>query len=94
MIRQDKGHILFPAEQILKILWTVNSSSYKKKNSNYRDLTPQEERDLLDNHFNKLLILVFRRSIQEDYVLLLYDIGIIQIQKRTLFSARIYVPND
>ena len=55
MIRQDKIHIISCTGANLEedIMNLVAHNSYKRI-PNYRDLTPQEERDLLDNHFNRI----------------------------------------
>ena len=55
MIRQDKVHIISCTGANLEedIMNLVAHNSYKRI-PNYRDLTPQEERDLLDNHFNRV----------------------------------------
>lgn len=55
MIRQDKIHIISCTGANLEedIMNLVAHNSYKRI-PNYRDLTPQEERDLLDNHFNRV----------------------------------------
>jgi deoxyhypusine synthase len=55
MIRQDKVHIISCTGANLEedIMNLVAHKSYKRI-PNYRDLTPQEERDLLDNHFNRV----------------------------------------
>ena len=53
MIRQDKVHIISCTGANLEedIMNLVAHNSYKRI-PNYRDLTPAEERELLDNHFN------------------------------------------
>ena len=55
MIRQDKIHIISCTGANLEedIMNLVAHNSYKRI-PNYRDLTPREERDLLDNHFNRV----------------------------------------
>lgn len=55
MIRQDKIHIISCTGANLEedIMNLVAHNSYKRI-PNYRDLTPQEERELLDNHFNRV----------------------------------------
>ncbi|CAM3848111.1 MULTISPECIES: deoxyhypusine synthase family protein [Flavobacterium] len=55
MIRQDKIHIISCTGANLEedIMNLVAHKSYKRI-PNYRDLTPQEERNLLDNHFNRV----------------------------------------
>ena len=55
MIRQDKVHIISCTGANLEedIMNLVAHNSYKRV-PNYRDLSPQEERDLLDNHFNRV----------------------------------------
>jgi len=55
MIRQDKIHIISCTGANLEedIMNLVAHNSYKRI-PNYRDLTPEEERDLLDNHFNRV----------------------------------------
>ena len=55
MIRQDKVHIISCTGANLEedIMNLVAYKSYKRI-PNYRDLTPAEERELLDNHFNRV----------------------------------------
>jgi deoxyhypusine synthase len=55
MIRQDKIHIISCTGANLEedIMNLVAHNSYKRI-PNYRDLTPKEERELLDNHFNRV----------------------------------------
>src|SRR5918994_1962081 len=55
MIRQDKIHIISCTGANLEedIMNLVAHNSYKRI-PNYRDLTPSEERELLDNHFNRV----------------------------------------
>ena len=54
MIRQDKVHIISCTGANLEedIMNLVAHNSYKRV-PNYRDLSPQEEWDLLENHFNR-----------------------------------------
>ena len=55
MIRQDKVHIISCTGANLEedIMNLVAHNSYKRV-PNYRDLSPQEEWDLLENHFNRV----------------------------------------
>ncbi|MFD2909047.1 deoxyhypusine synthase family protein [Flavobacterium ardleyense] len=55
MIRQDKVHIISCTGANLEedIMNLVAHKSYKRI-PNYRDLTPAQERELLDNHFNRV----------------------------------------
>ena len=55
MIRQDKVHIISCTGANLEedIMNLVAHNSYKRV-PNYRDLTPEQERELLDNHFNRV----------------------------------------
>ena len=55
MIRQDKVQIISCTGANLEedIMNLVAHNSYKRV-THYRDLSPQEERDLLDNHFNRV----------------------------------------
>ena len=55
MIRQDKIHIISCTGANLEedIMNLVAHNSYKRV-PNYRDLSPEQERDLLDNHFNRV----------------------------------------
>jgi deoxyhypusine synthase len=55
MIRQDKIHIISCTGANLEedIMNLVAHNSYKRV-PNYRDLSPEEERELLDNHFNRV----------------------------------------
>ena len=55
MIRQDKIHIISCTSANLEedIMNLVAHNSYKRV-PNYRDLSPQEEWDLLENHYNRV----------------------------------------
>ena len=55
MIRQDKVSIISCTGANLEedIMNLVAHNSYKRV-PNYRDLTPEQERELLDNHFNRV----------------------------------------
>ena len=55
MIRQDKVHIISCTGANLEedIMNLVAHNSYKRV-PNYRDLSPQEEWDLLENHYNRV----------------------------------------
>jgi deoxyhypusine synthase len=55
MIRQDKIHIISCTGANLEedIMNLVAHNSYKRV-PNYRDLSPEEERELLDNHYNRV----------------------------------------
>ena len=55
MIRQDKVHVISCTGANLEedIMNLVAHNSYKRI-PNYRDLTPQEEWDLLENHYNRV----------------------------------------
>ena len=55
MIRQDKVSIIScTGANLEEDLMNLVAHSHYKRVPNYRDLSPQEERDLLDNHFNRV----------------------------------------
>ena len=55
MIRQDKVHIICcSANNLEEDLMNLVAHSYYKRVPNYRDLTPEQERELLDNHLNRV----------------------------------------
>lgn len=55
MIRQDKVHIIScTGANLEEDIMNLVAHSHYKRVPNYRDLSPQEERDLLDNHYNRV----------------------------------------
>lgn len=55
MIRQDKiAAICCTGANLEEDLFNLVAHNYYKRIPNYRDLTPQEEKELLDNHFNRV----------------------------------------
>jgi deoxyhypusine synthase len=54
MIRQDKVHIiLYRCQSWRRYYESCSHNSYKRV-PNYRDLSPQDEWDLLENHYNRV----------------------------------------
>ena len=55
MIREDKVHIITcTGANLEEDIMNLVAHSHYKRVPNYRDLTPQDERDLLDNHLNRV----------------------------------------
>jgi len=55
MIRQDKVHIIScTGANLEEDVMNLVAHSHYKRIPNWRDLTPQDERDLLDNHYNRV----------------------------------------
>ena len=55
MIRQDKVHIIScTGANLEEDIMNLVAHSHYKRVPNYRDLSPQDERDLLDNHYNRV----------------------------------------
>ena len=55
MIRQDKIHIVScSANNLEEDLMNLVAHSHYKRIPNYRDLTPRQERELLDQHLNRV----------------------------------------
>ncbi len=55
MIRQDKVHIIScTGANLEEDVMNLVAHSHYKRIPNWRDLTPQDERDLLDSHFNRV----------------------------------------
>src|SRR5204862_7641085 len=55
MIRQDKVHILScTGANLEEDVMNLVAQSHYKRVPNYRDLSPQEEWDLLENHYNRV----------------------------------------
>jgi len=55
MIRQDKVHIIScTGANLEEDVMNLVAHSYYKRIPNWRDLTPQDERNLLDNHYNRV----------------------------------------
>ncbi len=55
MIRQDKVHIITcTGANLEEDIFNLVAHNYYKRIPNYRDLSPQDEQDLLDQHFNRV----------------------------------------
>ncbi len=55
MIRQDKVHIITcTGANLEEDVFNLVAHNHYKRIPNYRDLSPQEEKDLLDNHYNRV----------------------------------------
>jgi deoxyhypusine synthase len=55
MIRQDKIHIIScTGANLEEDIMNLVAHSHYKRVPNYRDLSPQDEQDLLDNHYNRV----------------------------------------
>ena len=55
MIRQDKVHIITcTGANLEEDVFNLVAHNHYKRIPNYRDLSPSEEKDLLDNHFNRV----------------------------------------
>lgn len=55
MIRQDKVHIVScTGANLEEDIMNLVAHSHYKRVPNYRDLSPQDERDLLDSHYNRV----------------------------------------
>src|SRR5690554_7934898 len=55
MIRQDKVHIIScTGANLEEDVMNLVAHSHYKRIPNWRDLTPEQERELLDNHFNRV----------------------------------------
>src|SRR5690606_31672407 len=55
MIRQDKVHIIScTGANLEEDVMNLVAHSHYKRIPNWRDLTPEQERELLDTHFNRV----------------------------------------
>src|SRR5699024_5294215 len=55
MIRQDKVHIIScTGANLEEDIMNLVAHSHYKRVPHYRDLSPQEEKELLDNHYNRV----------------------------------------
>ena len=55
MIRQDKVHIITcTGANLEEDIFNLVAHKFYKRIPNYRDLSPQDERELLDHHFNRV----------------------------------------
>src|SRR5690606_39903398 len=55
MIRQDKVHIIScTGANLEEDIMNIVAHSHYKRIPNWRDLTPEQERELLDTHFNRV----------------------------------------
>lgn len=55
MIRQDKVHIIScTGANLEEDVFNLVAHNYYKRIPNYRDLSPEEEQDLLNHHFNRV----------------------------------------
>jgi deoxyhypusine synthase len=91
MIRQDKIHIISCTGANLEedLMNLVAHNSYKRI-PNYRDLTPQEERDLLDNHFNR----VTDTCIPEEEAFRRLQQHLIDVWKKAENEGKRYFPHE
>ena len=91
MIRQDKIHIISCTGANLEedIMNLVAHNSYKRI-PNYRDLTPQEEWDLLENHYNR----VTDTCIPEEEAFRRLQQHLIDIWKKAENEGKRYFPHE
>ena len=55
MIRQDKVHIITcTGANLEEDVFNLVAHNHYKRIPNYRDLSPEDEKELLDNHFNRV----------------------------------------
>src|SRR6056300_1537481 len=55
MIRQDKVHIITcTGANLEEDVFNLIAHKHYKRIPNYRDLSPEEEQELLDNHYNRV----------------------------------------
>src|SRR4026207_1181511 len=55
MIRQDKVHIITcTGANLEEDIFNLVAHDYYKRIPHYRDLSPEDEKDLLDHHFNRV----------------------------------------
>ncbi len=91
MIRQDKVHIIScTGANLEEDIMNLVAHSHYKRVPHYRDLSPQEEKELLDNHYNR----VTDTCIPEEEAFRRIQEHIFKIWKGTEENGERYFPHE
>ena len=91
MIRQDKVHVITcTGANLEEDVFNLVAHNHYKRIPNYRDLSPEDEKDLLDNHFNR----VTDTCIPEAEAMRVIEKYLYQVWKTADESAESYFPHE
>jgi deoxyhypusine synthase len=91
MIRQDKVHIIScTGANLEEDLFNLVAHSHYKRIPNYRDLSPQDEQELLDHHFNR----VTDTCIPEEEAMRKLEKVLVEHWKRAHQKGERYFPHE
>jgi len=91
MIRKDKVHIIScTGANLEEDLMNLVAHSHYKRVPNYRDLSPQDERDLLDNHYNR----VTDTCIPEEEAFRRLEKHVFKLWKKADDAGKRYLPHE
>lgn len=91
MIRQDKVHIIScTGANLEEDIMNLVAHSHYKRVPNYRDLSPEQERELLDNHYNR----VTDTCIPEEEAFRRLQKHIVKIWKDAEAAGERYFPHE
>ncbi len=91
MIRQDKVHIITcTGANLEEDIFNLVAHSHYKRVSNYRDLSPEDEQELLDAHFNR----VTDTCIPEEEAMRRIEKHLIEVWNKARRSGERYFPHE
>lgn len=91
MIRQDKVHIITcTGANLEEDIFNLVAHSFYKRVPNYRDLSPSDEKDLLDHHFNR----VTDTCIPEEEAMRRMEKQLVAIWKKANNENKRYFPHE
>jgi deoxyhypusine synthase len=91
MIRQDKVHIITcTGANIEEDVFNLVAHSHYKRVPNYRDLSPQDEQELLDQHYNR----VTDTCIPEEEAMRRIESHILDLWKKAHANGERYLPHE
>lgn len=91
MIRQDKVQIIScTGANLEEDIFNLVAHDHYKRVPNYRDLSPEDEKDLLDNHFNR----VTDTCIPEEEAMRAIENQLIEVWKRADRNGERYFPHE
>jgi len=91
MIRQDKVQIITcTGANLEEDIFNLVAHDHYKRVPNYRDLSPEDEKELLDNHFNR----VTDTCIPEEEAMRAIENQLIEVWKRAELNGERYFPHE
>jgi deoxyhypusine synthase len=91
MIRQDKVHIIAcTGANLEEDVFNLVANSHYKRVPEYRDLSPRDEKELLDQHFNR----VTDTCIPEEEAMRRLEKSLVKIWKRAAENEERYFPHE